>query len=34
MPDSTYYVTLPNSGVTAEVTASSTRQARTVYLDI
>ena len=33
MPDSTYYVTLPNAGVTAEVTASSTRQARTVYLD-
>ena len=33
MADSTYYVTLPNSGVTAEVTAYSTRQARTVYLD-
>ena len=33
MADSTYYVTLPNSGVTAEVTANSTRQARTVYLD-
>jgi len=33
MPDNSYYVTLPNSGVTAEVTASSTRQARTVYLD-
>ena len=30
MPDNSYYVTLPNSGVTAEVTASSTRQARTV----
>ena len=30
---STYYVTLPNAGVTAEVTAGSTRQARTVYLD-
>ena len=33
MADSTYYVTLPNSGVTAEVTAYSTRQAPTVYLD-
>jgi len=33
MPDNSYYVTLPNSGVTAEVTAQSTRQARTVYLD-
>ena len=29
----TYYVTLPNSGVTAEVTADTTRQARTAYLD-
>ena len=29
----TYYVTLPNSGVTAEVTANTTRQARTAYLD-
>ena len=33
MAESTYYVTLPNAGVTAEVTAGSTRQARTVYLD-
>ena len=33
MAESTYYVTLPNSGVTAEVTSHSTRQARTVYLD-
>jgi len=33
MADNSYYVTLPNSGVTAEVTAQSTRQARTVYLD-
>lgn len=29
----TYYVTLPNVGVTAEVTAGTTRQARTAYLD-